>query len=76
MSDLELRALAAYFRASKSADGAVIQPSPPVTVEHKGLKYIVLSNINGLLAVYRVRIVNGQAVLKGMKRWPKELGLL
>jgi hypothetical protein len=73
MSDLEARALAAYYRTAKGSDGAAIQPSPPVTVEHKGLQYIVLSNIKGLLAVYRIRTVNGESVLKGLKRWPKDL---
>jgi hypothetical protein len=42
-------------------------------MEVDGLRYVVLSNTNGLLAVYRVRIVNGQPMLKGLKRWPKEI---
>ena len=67
------RALAAYWRTAKQLDGIPLQPSPPVMSEHNGLKYIVLSNANATLAVYRVRIVNGEPVLKGLKRWPKEV---
>ena len=70
--NLSSRALAAYYRAA--GDGAM-QPSEPEVVEHMGLQYVVLSNVNGVLAVYRVRTVNGKQVLKGLKRWPKELGV-
>lgn len=77
MTPLETRAVNAYFVASKkdaNGLGEPIQPSiPPDTVEIDGKKYIVLSNVNGILAVYRVRIVNGQEVLKGLKRFPKEI---
>jgi hypothetical protein len=66
------RALAAYFRAASQLGGSPMQPSTQM-VEHDGLTYVVLSNIRGTLAVYRVRTVNGQAVLKGLKRWPKEV---
>jgi len=52
--------------------GAPIQPSASV-VEHVGLSYVHLGNVNGTIAVYRIRIVNGEPVLKGLKRWPKEL---
>lgn len=71
--DLKNRAMAAYFRTAAKLGGAVMQPSPPEEIEVNGLKYIVLSNTNGILAVYRVRIVNDQPVLKGLKRWPKDL---
>ncbi len=74
MTDLETRAMAAYYRAANTGDGSVNTPSTPATVEHAGLTYIVLSNIRGVLAVYRVRTVNGAAVLKGLKRWPAALG--
>lgn len=67
--DLVRRALAAWFRA-----GGTEQPSNASSVvEHAGLFYVRLVNANGTLGVYRVRIVNGQPVLKGMKRWPAEL---
>jgi hypothetical protein len=69
--NLSNRALAAYYRAAR--DGAM-QPSEPKVVEHGGLQYVVLSSVNGVLAVYRVRTVNGKQVLKGLRRWPKELG--
>jgi len=71
--DLCNRAMAAYFRAAAKQDGVPIQPSPAEHVKHDGLDYIVLRNVNGILAVYRVRIVNSEPVLKGLKRWPKEL---
>ena len=66
--------MAAYYRSTSQLDGATNQPSsPPDEIEIAGLKYIVLSNVNGVLAVYRVRIVNDEPMLKGMKRWPKEI---
>lgn len=71
--DLFNRAMAAYFRSASKVGGVPIQPSPPTMVENKGLKYVVLANVRGTLAVYRVRIVNDEPVLKGLKRWPKEV---
>lgn len=75
MTYLEQRALAAYYRAAKaiSGNGSVNQPGSVEEVEHDGLKYVRLANVNGTLAMYRVRIVNGAPVLKGLKRWPAEL---
>lgn len=76
--ELEKRALAAYIRRAENeiinehGSGSVLQPSID-TVEHEGLTYICLSNVNGILAVYRVRTVNGEPVLKCLKRWPKAL---
>lgn len=76
LSHLEQRALSAYFRnGSKQLNsaggiGSVMQPGAVETVEHNGLTYIRLSNTRGILAVYRVRTVNGEQVLKGLKRWP------
>ncbi len=75
MTDLETRALAAYYRAANALDGSPMQPEPPITVEHAGLQYIVLRNVNGVLAVYRVRVVKGAPVLKGLKRWPADLAV-
>ena len=64
--DLVRRALAAYFRG-----GADIQPANTSgVVEHEGKSYVVLHNVNGILAVYRVR---NDGVLKGLKRWPKAI---
>lgn len=72
-ADLGNRALAAYFRNANQSGAISQQPGTPDDVEVDGLRYIVLSNINGILAVYRVRIVNDEQVLKGLKRWPKEI---
>ena len=67
------RAFAAYFR-SAARSGAGISPDMPANDSHLcelgGKQYVVLHNINGILAVYRVR---NDGVLKGLKRWPKEL---
>jgi hypothetical protein len=71
-SHLEQRALSAYFRKD-SGGGSLDQPGAVDTVEHKGLRYVRLANVNGILAVYRVRVVNGDEVLKGLRRWPREL---
>jgi hypothetical protein len=68
-SDLTRRAYAAWFRS-----GGTDQPSNDSgLVEHDGLFYVRLVNVNGTLAVYRVRTVNGEPVLKGLKRWPAAL---
>lgn len=72
-ADLKNRALAAYFRSATPAGGVPTQPSAPEEITVGGLRYIVLSNTNGILAVYRVRIVNDEPMLKGLKRWPKEI---
>jgi hypothetical protein len=40
-------------------------------VTHAGLQYVILRNVDGVLAVYRVRTDNG--LLRRMKRWPAEL---
>ncbi len=65
------RAMSAYWRAGqRELDGA----SPPIPAndsylcELDGKKYVVLHNINGILAVYRVRT---SGVLKALRRWPK-----
>jgi hypothetical protein len=61
--DLTRRAFAAYFRS-----GGTDQPANYSGVrEHKGLRYVVLENVNGTLAVYRIR---RDEVLKGLRRWP------
>ena len=79
LSHLEQRALAAYYRngeksiAANGQGGSIMQPGAVETVEHDGLTYIRLTNIHGILAVYRVRTVNGEPVLKGLKRWPQAL---
>jgi hypothetical protein len=48
--DVVRRAFAAYFRT-----GGTEQPAnTSAEVEHEGKRYVVLGNINGILAVYRV----------------------
>ena len=61
------RAFAAYFRT-----GGNEQPSQESSeaITHEGLQYVVLRNVSGLLAVYRVR---NDGMLKRLKRWPHSL---
>lgn len=78
LSYLESRARDAYNRAGTKVirelgAGSILQPGAIETVEHDGLTYIRLTNVNGILAVYRVRTVNGEPVLKRLKRWPKAI---
>jgi hypothetical protein len=64
--DLERRALAAYFRS-----GGHAQPrGGGNVVDHDGKTYVVLSNINRTLAVYRVR---NDGMLKNLRRPPREV---
>lgn len=58
-----LRAKSAWYRAGNSEQPA----STSHVTEYEGRKYVVLENVNGLLAIYRVT-VGGQ--LKRLKRWP------
>lgn len=39
-------------------------------LEVNGRRYVALVNVRGIIAVYRVR---PDGILKGLKRWPKEL---
>lgn len=65
-SPIVRRAFAAYFRA-----GGTQQPANTSgEVEHEGKRYVVLANVSGILAVYRVR---NDGVLKGLRRWPREV---
>ena len=67
------RAMAAYWRSATRA-GAYSPDMPAnysdVHEASNGKRYVVLRNINGILAVYRIR-TDGN--LKDLKRWPKEL---
>jgi hypothetical protein len=40
--------------------------------EHDDKLYVVLATVNRILAVYRVRPVDG--MLRAMRRWPKAIG--
>ena len=63
------RAFAAHFRAA--SEGAPVQPSNASDVRTvDGKTYVVLRNVRGIIRVYRVR---NDGMLKGLKRWPKEL---
>ena len=69
MTDYLTRAFAAYFRS-----GDKDQPSNSSrVVEDMGRGYVVLENLNGVLAVYRIR---NDGILRRMKRWPKEIEVL
>lgn len=65
--DLLRRAYAAYFRAG-GTDQPNVQDSG--VEKHKGLKYVVLRNVRGTLAVYRVK---ADGALRRLKRWPEAL---
>jgi len=62
------RAFAAYFRVGGA--GADQPANYSGLVEHDALSYVVLRNVNGILAVYRV-LPHGP--LKRLKRWPVAL---
>lgn len=66
--ELTRRAFAAYFRSG--GEGAPMPAYDSGVVEHEGKRYVVLRNVNGTLAVYRVRT---SGALKALKRWPAEL---
>lgn len=64
--DLTRRAMAAWFRT-----GGTDQPSKDSgTEELDGKVYVVLRNVRGVMAVYRVR---NDGILRRMKRPPVEL---
>jgi hypothetical protein len=73
-TSFEARALAAYYSAAakqiEAHGGSVNQPGSTEIEEHDGMRYVVLRNVNGVLAVYRITT---QATLKAMKRWPKTI---
>ena len=65
------RAFAAWFRSCESVGGIPIQPANTSGIrEYQGKEYVVLENINGILAVYRIK---NDGFLKCLKRWPKAL---
>ena len=67
MDELKQRAFAAYFRS-----GGTEQPSSKSGSQKStdGKEYVVLRNVNSILAVYRVK---PDGVLKRLKRYPAEL---
>jgi len=66
LHELTERAVSHYMR-KPGADQPAADLSGPATAG--GLDYIVLRNISGVLAVYRVLSIS--RVLKRLKRWPK-----
>jgi hypothetical protein len=65
MDELTSRAMAAYFR---SEGAAADQPADVHgLMEWDGKSYVVLRNVRGILAVYRVRT---SGALKRLRRWP------
>ncbi len=69
--ELERRALAAWYRTAASDGVAIDAPSGGAGVaEHDGRLYVVLQNVRGTLALYRVQ---NDGVLRRMKRWPPEV---
>lgn len=74
MDTLTTRALNAYYRTAKRegfTPEQVRQPSRDSgPCEIAGKQYVALQNVNGPLAVYRVR---NDGALKRLKRWPAGL---
>jgi hypothetical protein len=76
IDDLELtaRATVAYYSARRRAQGGGAIDAPGNTSGLRkidGLPYIVLENVNGVLAVFRLR---NDGILKSLRRWPAGLG--
>jgi hypothetical protein len=71
---LLVRAMSAYYRQGRreghTDEQITIPANSSFLAELGGKRYVVLENVNGVLAVYRVR---NDGVLKGLKRWPREL---
>lgn len=70
-AELTTRAYAAYYRRCANNGSIPDQPANSSgVVEHDDKLYVVLENVRGTLAVYRIR-TSGQ--LKELRRWPKEV---
>jgi hypothetical protein len=72
MDELLIRALRAYGIASRKSDTVQTEPSATLSdvEEHSESKYVVLRNVNGILAVYKLK---PSGTLRAMKRWPKTI---
>ena len=65
------RAYAAHFRQAAREGTAAVTPAAGRLREAGGKRYVVLEDAGGgVLRVYRVR---NDGMLKGLKRWPREL---
>jgi hypothetical protein len=65
-NEVQRRAFAAWFRGGgrdRPADNSGVEQS-------HGKYYVALRNVNGIMAVYRIR---NDGVLKRLKRWPQEV---
>lgn len=71
--DLLSRAHATYFATGKHDGVARLQPSrySNVGTTAYGRNYVVLRNVSGVLAVFRIRTPSG--ALRRLKRWPASL---
>ena len=65
-STLTERAITAHMRHPGAQQPAAVLSGPATD---KGLEYIVLRNLGGVLAVYRVLTISRE--LKRLQRWPK-----
>jgi hypothetical protein len=76
MDELLGRAYRAYFmtaaREQYNADMPSERSSGMEDVD--GKDYVVLRNVRGVLAVYRVRYKGDAEMLKRLRRWPADLG--
>ncbi len=70
---LKDRARIAYRCRATRLGRPVLEPAKIEEVEHDDRRYIVLANVNEVLAVYSVHTVKGELVLKGLKSWPAEV---
>ena len=65
------RAFAAYYRGNPTElDSSQIKPS---VISQNGRSYVRLMKDGTPLVIYRIRTVNGDSVLKKMKRYPAEV---
>lgn len=69
LDDLTLRAIKLHTGRVPGAQQPAADLSGPATVG--GLDYVVLRNVSGVLAVYRVLPIS--RTLKRLKRWPAAL---
>jgi hypothetical protein len=70
--DLTPRAIRVHYRRCKANGWVYDQPAKAASGEEEvdGVQYVVLRNVNGILAVYR--ICKGDK-LKRLETWPQEL---
>lgn len=70
MTEFEDRLFKAYFR--RFGRNAPCPSSTVEYVEHDGKTYAVLSNINDVLAVYRVKDDGSLKYVKNLRGWKNE----